>query len=126
MLLDANENTRGPPLKGIADLSDAGMAISSPEGISREAVRMELERYPDPRAIEVKKLWAGMRGHGLTPANFFVGVGSDEAIDLLIRVFCTPGKDEILQCPPTYGMYKVSAASNDVAVRNVPLTPGDF
>lgn len=124
VLLDANENTRGPPL---APSSGAGGAeISSPEGISKEAARMELERYPDPRALEVKELWAGMRGHGLTPDNFFVGVGSDEAIDLLIRVFCTPGKDEILQCPPTYGMYKVSAASNDVAVRNVPLTAETF
>ncbi len=40
--------------------------------------------------------------------NIFVGVGSDEAIDLVMRIFCVPGKDAILTTPPTYGMYKVS------------------
>lgn len=57
----------------------------------------------------------------LTPANLFVGVGSDEAIDALIRAFCIPGKDKILTCPPTYGMYAVSAQVNDVSVVKVPL-----
>jgi histidinol-phosphate aminotransferase len=53
----------------------------------------------------------------------FVGVGSDEAIDALQRCFCAPGHDALLACPPTYGMYSVSAAVNDVRVREVPLTP---
>lgn len=57
----------------------------------------------------------------LTPDNLFVGVGSDEAIDALLRAFCTPGKDKILTCPPTYGMYSVSAQVNDVEVVPVPL-----
>lgn len=57
----------------------------------------------------------------LTPDNLFVGVGSDEAIDALIRAFCTPGKDKILTCPPTYGMYSVSAQVNDVTVVKAPL-----
>lgn len=57
----------------------------------------------------------------LTPENLFVGVGSDEAIDALLRAFCTPGKDKILTCPPTYGMYTVSACVNDVEVVKVPL-----
>lgn len=57
----------------------------------------------------------------LTPANLFVGVGSDEAIDALIRCFCVPAKDKILTCPPTYGMYKVCAQINDVSIVNVPL-----
>jgi histidinol-phosphate aminotransferase len=57
----------------------------------------------------------------LTPDNLFVGVGSDEAIDALLRAFCTPGKDKILTCPPTYGMYGVSAQVNDVEVVKVPL-----
>lgn len=57
----------------------------------------------------------------LTPENLFVGVGSDEAIDALLRAFCTPGKDKILTCPPTYGMYSVSAQVNDVEVVKVPL-----
>lgn len=57
----------------------------------------------------------------LTPENLFVGVGSDEAIDALLRAFCTPGKDKILTCPPTYGMYAVSAHVNDVGIVKVPL-----
>ncbi len=55
----------------------------------------------------------------------FVGVGSDEAIDLLMRIFCKPGEDKILTTPPTYGMYKVCANVNDVEIVQVPLTP-DF
>jgi len=51
----------------------------------------------------------------------FVGVGSDEAIDALLRAFCVPGKDKILVCPPTYGMYSVSAQVNDVSLVKVPL-----
>jgi histidinol-phosphate aminotransferase len=56
-----------------------------------------------------------------------VGVGSDEAIDALLRCFCVPGRDKILVCPPTYGMYSVSAQVNDVALVKVPLLPApDF
>jgi len=55
-----------------------------------------------------------------------VGVGSDEAIDALIRCFCTPGKDKILTCPPTYGMYAVSAQVNDIDIVKVPLDPGQL
>lgn len=57
----------------------------------------------------------------ITPENLFVGVGSDEAIDALLRAFCRPGHDKILTCPPTYGMYSVSACVNDVAVVKAPL-----
>jgi histidinol-phosphate aminotransferase len=61
----------------------------------------------------------------LTPSNLFVGVGSDEAIDALIRAFCVPGREKILVCPPTYGMYSVSAQVNDVSLVKVPLqVPG--
>src|SRR5690606_12632344 len=60
---------------------------------------------------------------GILPGQIFCGVGSDEAIDLLIRIFCVPGTDQILITPPTYGMYKVCAAINDVEVLSVPLTP---
>lgn len=56
----------------------------------------------------------------LTPENVFLGVGSDEAIDAIIRCFCTPGKDKVLTCPPTYGMYAVSAQVNDVEILEVP------
>ena len=54
-----------------------------------------------------------------------MGVGSDEAIDNLLRCFCTPGKDKILTCPPTYGMYTVSACVNDISVVPVPLLVND-
>ena len=57
----------------------------------------------------------------IDPKNIFVGVGSDEAIDALLRAFCVPGKDKILTCPPTYGMYGVSAQVNDVGIVKVPL-----
>jgi histidinol-phosphate aminotransferase len=103
ILLDANENALGP-------------AIESPDGLV-------LERYPDPYQIPLKERVAAYRGQGLKPENIFVGVGSDEAIDLLMRIFCTPGKDKILQTPPTYGMYKVCAKINDIDIVNVPLTP---
>lgn len=52
-----------------------------------------------------------------------MGVGSDEAIDALLRCFCIPGKDKILVCPPTYGMYSVSAQVNDVGLVKIPLLP---
>ena len=57
----------------------------------------------------------------LVPENLFVGVGSDEAIDALLRCFCVPGREKILTCPPTYGMYAVSAQVNDVDIVKVPL-----
>ena len=69
--------------------------------------------------------YAKYRGFGITHKNIFVGVGSDEAIDLLFRIFCAPGVDEVMTTPPTYGMYKVCANVNDVGIVKVPLTP-DF
>jgi histidinol-phosphate aminotransferase len=77
--------------------------------------------------IELKQLFCNLRNthhhtpKTLRPENLFVGVGSDEAIDALLRCFCVPGKDKILTCPPTYGMYSVSAQVNDVAIVKVPL-----
>lgn len=59
----------------------------------------------------------------LKPDNLFVGVGSDEAIDVLLRCFCVPGRDKILTCPPTYGVYKVFAQANDIEIVQVPLMP---
>jgi len=61
----------------------------------------------------------------LKPENLFCGVGSDEAIDALLRCFCAPGKDKILTCPPTYGMYAVSADVNDLQIVPVPLNVED-
>ncbi|MEJ7698178.1 MAG: aminotransferase class I/II-fold pyridoxal phosphate-dependent enzyme [Pyrinomonadaceae bacterium] len=58
----------------------------------------------------------------IKPCEIFVGNGSDEAIDLLFRIFCRPQTDNVLICPPTYGMYEVSAAINDVTVQRANLT----
>ncbi|KAI4182948.1 MAG: hypothetical protein LQ346_006437 [Caloplaca aetnensis] len=88
---------------------------------------LRLNRYPDPHQAELKNKLCNFRNththtpKALTPENLFVGVGSDEAIDALLRCFCTPGRDKILTCPPTYGMYAVSAQVNDVEVVKVPL-----
>jgi len=76
-------------------------------------------RYPDPLQKELKKKISKVKG---VPAeNIFLGVGSDEAIDLLYRVFCAPQKDNVVAFEPTYGMYEVCAHTNDVEYRKVPL-----
>lgn len=77
-------------------------------------------RYPDPLQRELKERIAAMVS--ISQSKIFIGNGSDEAIDLLFRIFCSPDSDEVIICPPTYGMYKVSADINDVAVREVRLT----
>jgi DNA-binding transcriptional MocR family regulator len=126
ILLDANENALGP----------ASLPTNSLDPYDNG---MELERYPCPYQLPLKRLLCDHRNAqvgqtadngGIRPENVFVGVGSDEAIDLLIRIFCTPGHtsgggDAIMITPPTYGMYKVCANVNDVGIQSVPLTP-DF
>jgi histidinol-phosphate aminotransferase len=93
--LDANENSFGSPL---------------PENYNR---------YPDPLQLKLKEKISGIKG--VPVQNIFLGNGSDEAIDLLFRVFCRPGKDNIIILPPTYGMYEVCAEMNDTQVKKVPL-----
>jgi histidinol-phosphate aminotransferase len=95
IFLDANENSLGSPLT------------------------KWYNRYPDPYQKELKE--AISRVKAVPPENIFLGNGSDECIDLLYRCFCEPGKDNVIICPPTYGMYEVSAAINDVEVKKVPL-----
>ena len=80
-------------------------------------------RYPDPRQLELKQLLGKIKG--VKPENMFIGNGSDEAIDLLFRIFCSPGKDNAIAIAPSYGMYGVAADINDVEMRNVLLAP-DF
>jgi histidinol-phosphate aminotransferase len=72
-------------------------------------------RYPDPLQIKLKNRISEIKG--IAPDNLFLGNGSDEAIDLLIRAFCEPGKDNVLAMKPTYGMYKVCADINGVEYR---------
>ncbi len=97
--LDANENAFGSPIE------------------------QQLNRYPDPLQRVLKAKIAESKG--VNTEQIFLGNGSDEAIDLLFRIFCEPGRDACIICPPTYGMYKVAADINDVAVKEVPLT-ADF
>lgn len=76
-------------------------------------------RYPDPLQKEVKAMLERVKG---VPAeNIFLGNGSDEAIDLPYRIFCEPGRDNVVSIVPTYGMYKVCADINDVEYREVLL-----
>lgn len=82
-----------------------------------------LNRYPDPLQKAVKEEITRVKQ--VKADQIFLGNGSDEAIDLLIRIFCEPGQDHILLLPPTYGMYQVSADISAVETRAIPLTP-DF
>ncbi len=78
-------------------------------------------RYPDPHQVSLKKKIAEVKK--VKPEQLFLGNGSDEPIDLLIRAFCEPGKDNVLIPQPTYGMYSVSAAVNDVEIKTAKFTP---
>lgn len=95
--LDANENSFGSPLP------------------------QNYNRYPDPLQKELKEKISRVKG--VPPQNIFLGNGSDEAIDLLFRVFCEPAQDKVLICPPTYGMYEVSAHIHNVDIVRVNLLP---
>jgi histidinol-phosphate aminotransferase len=97
VFLDANENSFGSPLT------------------------RWYNRYPDPLQWKIKEKLREIKG--VPEGQIFIGNGSDECIDILIRSFCEPGVDNILICPPTYGMYQVSADINNVAVKKAPLTP---
>jgi histidinol-phosphate aminotransferase len=81
-----------------------------------------LNRYPDPLQWAVKERISKIKG--VPVSQIALGNGSDEVIDLLIRIFCEPGEDHIITLPPTYGMYQVSADIANVAVRQIPLLPG--
>ena len=83
----------------------------------------DFSRYPDPHQRAIKADLAKLKG--VAPDQIFLGNGSDEAIDLLVRLTCTPGQDSLVICPPTYGMYEVAANLNDVRVERLPLT-SDF
>ncbi len=78
-----------------------------------------LNRYPDPHQKALKARLSEIKG--LPAENIFLGNGSDEAIDLVLRVFCEPGRDNIVAIAPSYGMYEVAAATNDIQVRKVRL-----
>lgn len=79
-----------------------------------------INRYPDPLQEKLKERLAPLKG--VRPSQIFLGNGSDEAIDLVYRIFCNPREDNVVAIAPTYGMYKVCADINDVEYRGVPLS----
>ncbi|XOD68944.1 MAG: histidinol-phosphate transaminase [Flavobacteriales bacterium AspAUS03] len=97
IFLDANENSLGSPLTQAYHL------------------------YPDPLQKQLKQKISEIKG--IPSAQIFLGNGSDEVIDLLYRIFCHPGLDHVILCPPTYGMYEVSAQINGIDVVKIPLKP---
>ena len=78
-----------------------------------------INRYPDPLQRQVKARLSQLKG--VEPRSIFLGNGSDEAIDLVIRAFCEPKADNIVTITPSYGMYEVAAETNDVECRKVAL-----
>jgi histidinol-phosphate aminotransferase len=96
--LHANEN----PWRFVGDNSRAG-----------------LNRYPEPHPLELEARLAQL--YGVRPEQLIAGRGSDEGIDLLVRGFCSAGRDAVLTCPPTFGMYKVAARIQGADVVEVPL-----
>jgi histidinol-phosphate aminotransferase len=78
-------------------------------------------RYPDPLQVELKAKIAKLKG--VRPSQIMLGVGSDEPIDLVIRIFCEPRQDNIVAIEPTYGMYRVCADINHVEYRGALLNP---
>jgi len=99
ILLDANENSLG--------------------SVIVDEHNLQLNRYPDPAQNKLREKLADYLN--VSTKNLFFGVGSDEIIDLLIRIFCEPKKDSVLIPEPTYGMYKVACDVNDVKTISVPL-----
>lgn len=82
-----------------------------------------INRYPDPHQKALKAKVAEIKG--ISADSLFIGNGSDEAIDLVYRVFCVPGASNAVSIAPSYGMYEVAAAMNDIEFRKVRLRP-DF
>lgn len=95
ILLDANENAFGSPLS------------------------VNYNRYPDPLQKKLKDRFAELTGEHVD--NITIGNGSDQLIDNIIRIFCEPGRDAIITCPPVFGMYEVASHLNDIAVKKVLL-----
>lgn len=83
-----------------------------------------VNRYPDPHQKALKQMIAQLKG--VRPEQVFIGNGSDEAIDLCFRIFCEPGIDNVVAIAPSYGMYGVAAAINNIKVREVMLSANDF
>lgn len=95
-------------------------ANESPYSNDYEVDTTGLNRYPEFQSAKLLKAYADYAE--IRSDQVLIGRGSDEAIDVLIRTYCEPGQDAIMICPPTYGMYAISAATHGAAVKSVPLT----
>jgi histidinol-phosphate aminotransferase len=102
--------------------SSARDEFSGEEGIFMDANENPfgiLNRYPDPYQKKLKATISAIKR--INEKSIFLGNGSDEIIDLTFRIFCNPGRDKVLIFPPTYGMYEVAAAINDIEIIRIPL-----
>lgn len=111
LLLDANESPWAPELDAAA--IEAGITASA----------AAIHRYPHPQPDALVTRFQAI--HGVPRESLFIGRGTDDAIDALFRVFCDAGRDQVIVCPPTYGMYRVSADIQGAAVIEVPLIAED-
>ena len=117
-----------PHIANLTPYSSARDEYSGKEGVFLDAnenpigsiTKDNYNRYPDPYQSQLKEKIAVIKD--VPVSGIFLGNGSDEAIDLLFRAFCNPGKDNIILLPPTYGMYEVSAEINNVAIKRVNLS----
>ena len=112
-----------PNIWALKPYSSARDEFTGNEGIFLDANENPFgrkNRYPDPHQRLLKQALSERKQF---PAeNIFIGNGSDEVIDLVYRIFCEPAHDRVILCPPTYGMYEVSANIHNVEVVRVPLT----
>ncbi len=97
-----------------------GIFLDANENPIGSATPENWNRYPDPYQAAIKEKIAPIKG--CRPTQIFLGNGSDEPIDLIIRLTCEPKEDNIIILPPTYGMYEVSASVNNVQVQKIDLT----
>ena len=112
-----------PNIWALKPYSSARDEFTGEEGIFLDANENPFgkkNRYPDPHQRKLKSALSALRH--IDTAQIFIGNGSDEVIDLVYRIFCEPAHDRVILCPPTYGMYEVSATIHNVEVISVPLT----
>jgi histidinol-phosphate aminotransferase len=107
------------PYESARSLALSGKIFLDANESPDEGVGPSLNRYPEPQPRAVLERLS--RLYGVSPSSLLVGRGSDEAIDLIIRAFCEPGSDEVLICPPTYGMYEISARIQGAGIAKVPM-----
>ena len=111
-----------PNIWELKPYSSARDEFSGKEGVFLDANENpfgDRNRYPDPHQRELKMKLSDR--NNIPVDNIFIGNGSDEVIDLVFRVFCEPANDNVIICPPTYGMYEVLANINNVNIIRVPL-----